>query len=675
MANRLIHESSPYLLQHSENPVDWYPWSSDAFEKAKSLDKPILLSIGYASCHWCHVMESESFENSEIASIMNENFICIKVDREERPDVDSIYMKAVQAFTGHGGWPLTVFLTPNGEPFYGGTYFPPTERGHLPSFPRLLHAISDAYINDKKGITASQNTLMDSVKNLSFPSLPDQSFSAETLDDACQNLLSEYDPKFGGTGMQPKFPQAMIWEFLLKYYSSTSYTPALSAVTATLDNMAYGGIFDQLGGGFHRYSTDIYWTVPHFEKMLYDNALLVRLYLHAWQITKKPLYRRVVQQTLDYILREMTNPLGGFYSSQDADSEGVEGKFFVWTEHEISTLFDVEDKNQICEYFGVTRQGNFEGSNIFHVPNFTEIPEDGTLRQSCDLLFNIRNERVKPALDDKILTSWNAMTLQAFAEVGAAFGRDDYINVASKNADFLLSSLTNDNGRLLRTWKNGNAKLNAYLEDYAFLGLSLLSLHEATADSKWLENSIRIGYEMVDLFWDEKQKMFFDTGYDHERLISRPREYADNALPCGNSLAVDLLFRLSLITDDEDLRRVASLTLISMHTLITKVPLGAGNWLCDLDFHLNSPKEIVLVGEPSNKEFKKLSKTVFENFIPNRVVLSQVDANSEISKFPILKGRIQVDGKPTAYLCRNYNCQFPTNDPGELMDQLIDKNI
>ena len=675
MPNRLINESSPYLLQHAYNPVDWYPWGSEALNLAKELDRPILLSIGYASCHWCHVMEAESFENNEIASLMNSKFVSIKVDREERPDIDSIYMKAVQAFTGHGGWPLTAFLTPDGEPFYAGTYFPPSDRGNLPSFPRVLQAISNAYLNDKEGVIASKSTIMDSVLNLNIPVSFDNNLSDEILENAFQNLLSDFDHKYGGTGMQPKFPQPMVWEFLLKYYSETSSSLAINAVTTTLDNMAYGGIYDQIGGGFHRYSTDMYWTVPHFEKMLYDNALLVRLYLHAWQITKKPIYRRVVHQTLDYILREMTDPLGGFYSSQDADSEGVEGKYFVWTEHQLHSLLEEPAKQNICNYFGITAHGNFEGSNILHVPSHQELPEDGSLDQACKLLFSIRNKRVKPALDNKILTSWNAMTLQAFAEAGAAFERDDYIDVARKNADFLLSNLINKEGRLLRTWKDGKAKLNAYLEDYAFLGLSLLSLHESTADPESLESSIRLGYEMVELFWDQEHGTFFDTGNDHEELILRPREYTDNALPCGNSLAVDLLLRLSLITDDDELRRIASLTLSSMHTLMSKVPLGTGNWLSDLDFFLNLPKEIVLVGEPLDKEFRKLANQVFTNFIPNRIVLSQIDENSEISRFPILKGRNQMGGKPMAYVCRNYVCNFPTNDPSELLYQLIDKKI
>lgn len=675
MSNRLIDESSPYLLQHSNNPVDWFPWGSEALERSKSLDKPILLSIGYSSCHWCHVMERESFENRQIAALMNNNFICIKVDREERPDIDSIYMKAVQAFTGRGGWPLTVFLTPDAEPFYGGTYFPPSDHAHLPSFPSLLTAISQAYQNDKQGVLVAKKSIMDSVMDFTFLNIHSDQLSDKPFENAFQNFLIEFDQKHGGTGLQPKFPQPMIWEFLLKYYKKTSSSVALDAVTTTLDKMAYGGIYDQLGGGFHRYSTDMYWIVPHFEKMLYDNALLVRLYLHAWQITKKPLYRRIVLQTLDYILREMTDSSGGFYSSQDADSEGVEGKYFVWTEHEITSSLEDSVKDQICDYFAITAHGNFEGSNILHVSSLTELPEEDGLIEACRLLFDIRNKRVKPELDNKILTSWNAMTLQAFAEAGAVFERDDYIEVARNNAEFLLSNLTNKQGRLLRTWKNGNAKLNAYLEDYAFLGLSLLSLHEATCDPEWLESSIRLGYEMIELFWDEQHTTFFDTGNDHEKLVLRPREYTDNALPCGNSLAVDLLLRLSLVTDDTDLRRIALQSLSSMQSLMSKVPLGTGHWLSNLDFFLSSPLEIVLVGEPADINFKKLSNKVFTNFLPNRIVVSQADGDSEISKFAILKGRKLMNGKPVAYVCRNYTCNFPTNDPDELVYQLLDKNI
>ena len=675
LSNRLINESSPYLLQHSNNPVDWYPWASEAFLHAKTLDKPVILSVGYFSCHWCHVMERESFENPQIAALMNQNFISIKVDREERPDIDSIYMKCVQAFSGHGGWPLTVFLTPDAEPFYGGTYFPPTDRGNIPSFPRVLQAISHAYQNDKKGVLDTKSNILDSLVHFPFSVDSDEQFSTADIDMAFQNLIPEFDVKHGGTGIQPKFPQPMIWEFLLKVYDKTSSKLALDAVTTTLDNMAYGGIYDQLGGGFHRYSTDMYWIVPHFEKMLYDNAQLVRLYLHAWQITKKPLYRRIVHETLDYIVREMTDPSGGFYSSQDADSEGVEGKYFVWTKHEIATLLEDSSKNQICDYFGITAHGNFEGKNILHVPSFKEFDQNESFNDACKSLLEIRNDRINPELDNKILTSWNAMTLQAFAEAGSAFERDDYIEVARNNAKFLLTNLSNQEGRLLRTWKNGNAKLNAYLEDYAYLGLSLLSLHESTMDPDWLESSIRLAYEMVDLFWDEGQRTFFDTGFDHEKLILRPREYTDNALPCGNSLAVDLLLRLSLVTNNNEFHRIASLSLYSMKSLMSKVPLGAGNWLCNLDFYLSSPFEIVLVGDPGSSELKNLAGQIFTNFISNRILVSQPDENSKISRFPIFDGRTLMDGEPVAYVCQNYTCNFPTKDPDELLSQLIDKNI
>ena len=473
MPNRLANETSPYLLQHANNPVDWYPWGDEALERALAEDKPILLSVGYSACHWCHVMERESFENHEIAAQMNDSFVSVKVDREERPDIDSIYMTAVQAMTGHGGWPMTVFLTPDGKPFYGGTYFPPEDRGGMPSFPRVLEAISDAYRNNRSDIMQNTEHLLERMRQMA--AVGQQGFEPltdEVMRLAMRKAASDFDDRHGGFGLQPKFPQPMTYEFLLRHYLRTEDSDALHMVELTLQRMAMAGIYDQIGGGFHRYSTDNFWLVPHFEKMLYDNALLVRLYLHAYQITGNPLYRRIVEETLEYIRREMTSSEGGFYSAQDADSEGVEGKFFIWLPQEIEDALGEEDGEIICRYYGVTPHGNFEGRNILRVAmdaanlardEGLDAAEFGELlTQSRDKLLEVRNRRIAPGLDDKILTSWNGLTLTAFCgSGGGCWDAIDYAEIAERSAEFLLTNLLRD-GRLLRTYKDGTAKLNGY---------------------------------------------------------------------------------------------------------------------------------------------------------------------------------------------------------------------
>ena len=582
MPNRLIDETSPYLLQHANNPVDWYPWGDDALERARTEDKPILLSVGYSACHWCHVMERESFENPDIAAQMNEAFVSVKVDREERPDIDSIYMTAVQAMTGHGGWPMTVFLTPDGKPFYGGTYFPPEDRGGMPSFPRVLEAISDAYQNNRGDVLTTTEHLLDRMRQMS--AVGQQGFEPltdEVMRLAMRKAASDFDDRHGGFGLQPKFPQPMTYEFLLRHYLRTEDSDALHMVELTLQRMALAGIYDQIGGGFHRYSTDAFWMVPHFEKMLYDNALLVRLYLHAFQITGNPLYRRVVEETLEYVTREMTSPEGGFYSAQDADSEGVEGKFFIWLPQEITEALGDEDGEIICRYFGVTPQGNFEGRNILRVAmdavnlareEGLDAAEFGELLpRAKSRLLGVRNERIAPGLDDKILTSWNGLMLAAFAEAAAVLGRDDYAEVAERNAEFVLANLLRE-GRLLRTYKDGEAKLNGYLEDYAFLIDALLRLHEVNFSRETLDAAIQLGNAMVELFWDPATGQFFDTGHDHEELVVRPKDLTDNAIPCGSSMAVDVLLRLAVITGDGDMERRASGALRSVRQLMMTFP-------------------------------------------------------------------------------------------------------
>ena len=492
----MIHESSPYLRQHANNPVDWYPWGSEALERAVREDKPILLSVGYSACHWCHVMERESFEDDGIAALMNEHFVSIKVDREERADIDSIYMAAVQAMTGQGGWPMTVFLTPDGKPFYGGTYFPPEDRGGLPSFPRLLNAMADVYRNRRGDVANTTAQVVAHMQQMTRSAPGIEPLTDDIMAQAVRELRKQFDDKYGGFGLQPKFPQPMTLEFLLRQYLRTEDPAVLEMVELTLDGMARGGIYDQLGGGFHRYSTDTYWLVPHFEKMLYDNALLARLYLHAYQVTGNSMYRKNVEETLDYVVREMTSPEGGFYSAQDADSEGEEGKFFVWRPEEIVEVLGAEDGKLVNDYYGVTIHGNFEGRSILHVP--TPLPDfarstgmdvdslERRLQDARAKLLERRASRIAPERDDKILTSWNGLMLAAFAEASVVLDRDDYRAVAVDNGAFLLDQLVDESGRLLRTYKDGQAKLYAYLEDYAFLIDGLLLVHEATSGERWL---------------------------------------------------------------------------------------------------------------------------------------------------------------------------------------------
>ena len=682
MPNRLTNETSPYLLQHANNPVDWYPWGPEAFENAKAADKPILLSVGYSACHWCHVMERESFENGPIAEMMNASFICIKVDREERPDVDSIYMNAVQAMTGRGGWPMTVFLTPEGKPFYGGTYFPPEDRGGMPGFKRLIEAISGAYTRDRGNVERTTDQLVQRMQQMSSSMPSVRHLTTEVLDHGYRGLVSQFDDRHGGTGTEPKFPQPMVYEFLLRYYLRSSEPQALDMVELTLDSMAQGGIYDQIGGGFHRYSTDAEWLVPHFEKMLYDNALLVKLYVHAYQVTRKPLYRRVVEQTLDYVLREMTAGQGGFYSAQDADSEGVEGKFFVWQPEQVTALLGPERGDLINRYFGVSQRGNFEGANILHVARDpSDLAEDAGMtaeelqalvQSAASTLYDAREDRIHPERDDKVLTAWNGMMLRAFAEAGAVLGRRDYVAAAERNADFLLNSLRQD-GRLLRTFKSGKAKLNGYLEDYAFLIDGLIVLHEATFHERWLREAIGLGDAMLDLFWDKATGQFYDTGRDHEALIVRPRDISDNAMPSGSSKATEVLLRLAEITGDAELRSRAVTALKAAGELMSRVPVGAGQWLCALDFSLAPTKEIAIVGDPAEEGTRALVAEVYRNYLPNRVFLGLSRASgSPGSDVPLLEAKVKVRGQPTAYVCQNYVCQLPVSTPEALAEQLAD---
>ena len=684
MPNRLIDESSPYLLQHANNPVDWYPWGVEALERAVREDKPILLSVGYSACHWCHVMERESFENLGIAALMNERFISIKVDREERPDVDSIYMAAVQAMTGQGGWPMTVFLTPDAKPFYGGTYFPPEDRGGLPAFPRLLTAISDAYRDRRGEVVSATGQLLAHVRQMTQSATGESAPTADVLTQAVDGLRGQFDDVNGGFGLQPKFPQPMTIEFLLRSYVRLEDPSALEMAELTLDRMARGGIYDQLGGGFHRYSTDAFWLAPHFEKMLYDNALLARLYLHAYQITRNTAHRRIAEETLDYAAREMVSPEGGFYSAQDADSEGEEGRFFVWRPEEIRAALGEEDGRLVMDYYGVTLRGNFEGRSILHVPTppvefarragMTGQDLERAIAGPRSKLAALREERIRPGLDDKVLTSWNGLMMAAFSEASAVLDRDDYRRIAADNGAFLLDNLIDETGRLLRTYKDGRAKLMGYLEDYAFLVDGLLLLHEATFGERWLAAAIDLGRQMVDLFWDDASNQFYDTGRDHEVLVVRPRDVTDNAIPSGSSMATGVLLRLAILTGDSEYREKAEASLRSASALMQRFPTAAGHWLGALDFFLSRPKEVVVVGARGDDATRRLIREVYREYIPNRVFVgvdSHPGGSNDGGGIPLLEGREMVDGRPTAYVCENYVCRLPTGDPRGLGRDLV----
>ena len=663
--NHLINESSPYLLQHAHNPVDWYPWGEEAFAKARSENKPVLLSIGYSACHWCHVMAHESFEDEDIAKLMNDLFVNIKVDREERPDLDQIYMNAVQMMTHHGGWPMTVFLTPDGVPFYGGTYFPPQDRYNIPGFPRVLISVAEAYRDRKGDIEETGTSLLKELRRLSEPSGTAHPVDKELLDAAYSGMARTYDSLNGGFGGAPKFPPAMALEFLLRTYARTGNQDALDMVQHTCEKMARGGMYDQLGGGFHRYSTDAKWLVPHFEKMLYDNALLSRLYLHYFQVTQDSLARETVVGILDYVLREMTDPAGGFYSTQDADSEGHEGKFFVWDLDEITSVLGEDDARRFNAYYNVTAGGNFEGKNILNVNSSAEPPPP----EARQKLFEYREKRIKPDRDEKIITAWNGLMLASFAEAGVLLRRTDYTDAARMNADFVLSQLQRD-GFLLRTYKDGVAKFNAYLEDYAFFIEGLVTLYETGGEFRWLKHAIALTDRMIEEFWDDKGAGFFFTGKSHENLIVRSKDYFDNATPSGNSVAAAVLLRLAILTNNDRYREVAEAVLGEVADSVRRYPSGFGYALSAMDFLLSSPKEIALVGK-DEADIQPLLQEVWRKYLPNKVVAhASTDDTDAITVLPLLQSRPLLDGRGTAYVCENYTCKRPVSSVADLTVEL-----
>jgi uncharacterized protein YyaL (SSP411 family) len=654
MPNRLAHETSPYLLQHRDNPVDWYPWGAEALGRAQEDDKPILLSVGYSACHWCHVMERESFEDPETAAYMNENFVSVKVDREERPDVDAIYMEAVQSITGHGGWPMTVFLDPDGVPFYGGTYFPPDESRGMPSFRMVMEAVVHAFETQREEIREKAPVARARLGAIGETEPGDMPGKAE-LEEAVQRLLAVADRRHGGFGSAPKFPPASSLELLLARGEDET-------VELTLDRMLAGGIYDQLGGGFARYSVDAVWLVPHFEKMLYDNALLARAYLHGWQTLGHERYRRACEETLDWMLREMRGPEGGFYSALDADSEGEEGRFYVWTPDQIREVLG-DGADPVLAYYGISDQGNFEGSNVLHLAGGAEGPEPPGLEKARQELFEARAQRVRPGLDDKRLTSWNALAIAALADAGAVLGRGDYLDAARACAEFVLGSLRDPDGRLLRTYKDGRAHLDAYLEDHAFLLEALLTLYESSFETRWFAEARALAETTIERFGDPERGGFYSTASDHEELIARRKEVGDHPIPSGNSSAAMGLLRLTALTGERRYEAAAEGVFALFAKPAVQHPDAFAHLLRALDFHLSPTREAALVGD----DLDELAAIVRKRPLFHLVLAGGPEGSTEP---PLLADRITVEGQAAAYICQNFTCQLPVTDPSELRRQL-----
>ncbi len=704
MPNRLAVETSTYLRQHADNPVDWYPWGAEALERAKTEDRPIFLSVGYSACHWCHVMARESFQDPKTASIMNRNFINIKVDREERPDLDRIYMNAVVAMTGNGGWPMSVFLTPDGAPFYGGTYFPPVRRFGMPSFPEVLLSVAEAWESRRADIVENAGRLVEMLSrsesstqvHATEPSphehatrpQPEQSTTIssglrrqETLDPGLQDrvlrrLCEGFDWRNGGWGGAPKFPQPMVLEFLLAYHRTASDDTAWRMASLALESMARGGIYDQLGGGFHRYSVDAQWHVPHFEKMLYDNAQLARVYLHAWQTSREQFFKTICEEILDYLLREMTGPQGEFFSTQDADSEGEEGKFFLWRVDEVSSALGEAGLSSCVEGFlstyTVSQAGNassepsqhFEGKNILRFMGEKE--ERAALAAARRTLLKHRLKRVPPGRDEKVLASWNGLALAAFAEAGVALSREDYMAAAERNAGFLSAEMC-EGGHLYHTWTAGRPKQNGYLEDYSGVLEGLLSLYQAKFDSRWYAAAVELAGFMLKHFAAETG--FFDTSDDHESLILRPRELQDNAVPSGNSMAATVLLKLAGLSRDLTFAEVAHSMLASTERRMAEHPLAFGQWLVAFGYAVSRPLEIALVGRRDAPDTMALLEVCRQGYRPHQVI-ALCPPGGSAGEVPLLKGRAQVNGLATAYVCRDFTCLPPVTDPKELEDVL-----
>jgi uncharacterized protein YyaL (SSP411 family) len=663
MSNRLASETSPYLLQHKDNPVDWRPWDDDALDEALRRDQPILLSIGYAACHWCHVMEHESFEDDATAELMNESFVCIKVDREERPDLDAVYMDAVQAMTGHGGWPMTVFLTPEGVPFYGGTYFPPEDRHGLPSFKKLLIAISDAWRDKRSDIEAQGKHLIEQMDSFHAVKPSRDPITPSVLTEARAGLEKSFDPVNGGFGSAPKFPQPMTIDLLMRFASRGDDGPR-SMVVTTLDAMAAGGMYDQLRGGFARYSVDERWLVPHFEKMLYDNAQLLRTYARSWQLTKSARHREVAEATVAWMLDEMRDKDGGFWSSLDADSEGVEGKFYVWTIDEVRDVTGA-DFEAASRLWGFSEAGNFEGSNI---PVWTgQIDDEAAIERARAALLERRSERVRPGTDSKVLTAWNGLAAAALAEAGTILGRQGWVETAAESMRFVLKELRQD-GRLMRSYRDGVVKHLGFAEDYAFCLEACLSLYEATHDEMWLGEARWCADEAIRLFLDTDEGGFFTNGSDGERLITRSKDLIDNAVPAANSVFALELQRLSLITGQTSYAKHATDIMLLLAPAATRSPLGFAHLLGAIDLHTSEVLEIVIIGSPEAADTQALLEVVRRHHRPDQVLVVADDGSG--IDIPLLQGRGKIDGRATAYVCRNMTCKQPADSPEALEEQL-----
>ena len=655
MPNRLAEETSPYLLQHRENPVDWHPWGEEALGRARAEDRPLLVSIGYSACHWCHVMERESFEDAETARLMNESFVCIKVDREERPDVDAIYMEACQAMTGSGGWPLNVFLTPEQVPFYAGTYFPPEQRHGMASWRMVLEAVAKAWRDQREEIRAGSERIAQRLAGGALLEPSDEDLEPALLDTAVEKLASAFDPRFGGFGGAPKFPPSSVIELLLRRGEA-------QMTAGTLRAMAGGGIYDQVGGGFARYSVDERWLVPHFEKMLYDNALLARAYLHGWQVTGEPLFEQVCRETLDWALLEMRGPEGGFYSALDADSEGEEGRFYVWSLEQLREVLGADDAEVAIRWFGASERGNFEGSNILTRGIGEPPPEMSEIRRR---LYAARGLRVWPGLDDKRLCAWNALMISALADAGAVLREPAYVEAARVCADFVLTSMRDERGRLLRTFKDGDARLNAYLEDHAYLLEALLTLYEATFEPRWFAAARELANVTIERFADPARGGFYETSADHERLVARRKDLEDNPIPAGNSSAAYGLLRLAALTGEAEYERHAEGVFRLLGRVAPQHPQAFAHLLQAIDFHLAPTREVALVGE----ELEPLDQAVRARFRPHVVLAgtSNADGHGDAGGGPeLLRGRTPVEGRAAAYVCENFACRRPITDAEEL---------
>ena len=680
MPNHLVSENSPYLLQHANNPVDWYPWGEEALNKAKSENKPIFLSIGYAACHWCHVMEHESFEDPETAAITNENFVNIKVDREERPEIDSIYMQAVIAMTGSGGWPMSVFLTPNLEPFYAGTYFPPVRRYNMPAFKDVLTGLANAWKNDRAEIEKTGGQVSRHLQAKIKPQ-EDQALSSEHLIAISNAIRESYDWGYGGWGDAPKFPQPMVLDFLLHHSAMHKTDEYKKLITHCLNAMARGGMYDVVGGGFSRYSTDNQWRVPHFEKMLYDNALLARVYLHAWQVTHDPFYKRIVQETLDFVANEMTHEQGGFYSSLDADSEGGEGKFYVWTQDEIKNILGNEYEFFEAAY-GITSKGNWEGKTVLQralddatlASRFKIDPETVAVKlsESHSELYTVRAMRIRPGTDDKILTAWNGLMLAAFAESARVLADEHslantYLNLATRSAEFLLTHLR-PGGNLRRAWRDGRTTDQVFLEDYAALILGLLELYQTDFNTKWFSAAKELTDEMIAKFHDPDGG-FFDTPNEAEKLLVRPKDVQDNATPSGNSLACEALVKLAALTDEGRYRDLAEEALKQVTGFVLRYPLGFARWLSAAENALGTMKQVAVMGDAGEENFERMLKTLRSDYRPGMVVAAASYPTKENAP-ALLHDRGLVNGKATAYVCEGFVCKQPVTEINALIEQL-----